>query len=243
MIVSYSKHNSDVNILVLAHNSIDITKKFLSLLYKYTDDFVLTFIDNGSTDGTYDFIIELCKNFNNVNFYKSEKNLGVIGGRNKAYDIASSNGDSKYYIILDNDQFVKERWLENHMQYMDSYGYDVLGVEAWQMRNDFYPFKKIHDKNEYFTYVGCGGSLICDHVIKDIGLFDDRFNPSYFEDPDFTFRAVNAGYQVGWNPAAKIIHLPHQTLGNIADKNERFLNSFKKFREKWKGYTPKKLTL
>lgn len=245
MLVKNVSRSAKVNILVLGHNSVDVTRKFFVSLYENTriEDFILTFIDNGSTDGTYEFVNGTVGRLENINFYKSDINLGVIRGRNKAYEIASRYSDMEYVIILDNDQFVKENWLEEHIDYLEKNQYDIVGAEAWQMRKDFYPFKKIKNKNEYFTYVGCGGSLIKNCVIKDIGLFDEQFNPCYFEDPDFTFRAINAGYSVAWNPDMKIIHLPHQTLGNVKDKNQKFLESFMKFRKKWEGYNPKKLIL
>jgi len=70
-------------------------------------------------------------------------------------------------------------------------------------------------------------------------MFDERFNPSYFEDPDFNLKSYNAGYKIGWNEHAKIVHFPHQTLGVLPsqEKAKRFGNSIKKFREKWKGYS------
>ena len=69
-----------------------------------------------------------------------------------------------------------------------------------------------------------------------IGLFDNQFNPCYFEDPDFCFRAFDAGYRIGWNPQAKIVHLAHSTLGTLGQKKkmERFMVSYKKFKEKWR---------
>ena len=97
--------------------------------------------------------------------------------------------------------------------------------------------KKIEDIRDYFTYVGCGGMLMKRKIPEKIGVFDPIFNPAYFEDPDFCFKSHYAGFKIGWNIAAKIVHLPHQTLGKVnqKDKINQFTSSLKKFRNKWKG--------
>ena len=82
------------------------------------------------------------------------------------------------------------------------------------------PVKKVEDIRDYFTYVGCGGMLMKRRVPEKIGIFDTRFNPAYFEDPDFSFRAHQAGFKIGWNIAAKLVHLPHQTLGKVNQKDK-----------------------
>ena len=62
------------DIIVLAYNSIDITKKFLQFLYKNTKDeiFNLVIIDNGSDDGTKEYLLEFEKNRSN---FSCEYNL------------------------------------------------------------------------------------------------------------------------------------------------------------------------
>ena len=71
-----------------------------------------------------------------------------------------------------------------------------------------------------------------------MGCFDDAFNPSYFEDPDFNFRCLDLGLKIGWNYQSKIIHLAHQTLGKVADKQARFTRSLMRFRKKWGSRMP-----
>ena len=230
--------NNNINILALTHNAISITSKFIDLLYKNTKDFNLVIVDNGSEDSTPNYLRDFSSVRDNIAVALSSVNLGVIDGRNLAYDIGQQfNSDSEYVVILDNDQFVRPGWLEDHISYLQEGNYDAIGVEAWQMRHDFYPFHRNSSPNEPYHYIGCGGSLIKNEVIKKIGLFDTRFNPSYFEDPDFTFRCIDAGYKIGWNYKAKIDHWAggHQTLGSCQYKNQRFLDSFMKFRQKWQG--------
>ena len=245
MIFKNKETNEIIDVIVLSYNNIKITKVFLDNLFNNTDvNFSLFMIDNGSSDGTQEYLKDFFKNKNNTTLFLGGKNLGVIDGRNFGYELSTKyEKKSEYILILDNDQIVRKNWLSQHLSVLEDKNNpkDIVGVEAWQMRNDFYPFRKNENICEPYSYVGCGGSLIRRKVIEDIGLFDERFNPCYFEDPDFAFRAYDKGYKIGWNIGAKLIHVPHQTLGNLDQKHEKFLASFKKFQEKWKGRTPPKI--
>jgi len=44
------------------------------------------------------------------------------------------------------------------------------------------------------------GFVLGEKVVKDVGLFDERFHPIYFEDNDYERRIINAGFE------AKFIH-------------------------------------
>jgi len=109
------------------------------------------------------------------------------------------------------------------------------------MNQSLMPVKKNDSLTQWFCYVGCGGMLMKREVPNKLGMFDDRFNPSWFEDPDYNWRCHKEGYKIGWNIKAKLTHLPHQTLGNAPDKAERFLKNYRKFFEKWRGHPVPKI--
>lgn len=234
--------NYKLDLIVLSYNGIETTKKFLDHYYKNTDTSKvhLIWIDNASTDDTRKFLKEIFADKKEVTYFEAEKNLGVIDGRNKGYKISEGRENKSPYIMyLDNDQYVLEGWLDHHFAVLHS-GYDMIGVEAWQLNYRFIPIAKVESLRNHFSYVGCGGMLIKRAVTDRIKMFDKQFNPAYFEDPDFNFRAIQAGFKVGWNFKAKIFHLPHQTLGKNAtsEKTRIFTESLNKFRKKWHGHRP-----
>ena len=196
-------------------------------------------MDNGSTDGTKDYLEQIDKDKDNINLISLDHNSGIINGRNTGYE-NSKHLEYKYLLFLDNDQFVDDGWLGQHISFMGKGRYDVLGVEAWQMSETFRPLGKVCDPTGIYTYVGGGGMIIKKKVVEEIGLFDVGFNPMYFEDPDYCFKCDKMGFHFGWNPYAKIIHKPHQTMSIISqeDRHKYFRKSLKYFRDKWKGHTP-----
>lgn len=222
-------------IIVLSYNGVDITKKFLKHLYDFTENFLLVMIDNGSTDGSASYLGEFAAEHDNVVFVANDTNLGVICGRNYGYDVYRRLLDRPQYLcFLDNDQFVQPGWLSHHFKVMEQSKAQIVGVEAWLMNSNFRPIHQCKHTGDPFTYIGCGGTLMSSEVTDTIGMFDPQFNPCYFEDPDFCFRAVDAGFRLAWNSRAKLIHLPHQTLGKNPRRAQNFQSSHQKFCAKWK---------
>jgi len=215
-----------IDILLLTYNNLPSTKQCIDHLYKHTSDFNLIIVDNNSTDGTIDYLKNIEQD--NLILHFSPKNLGCVNGRNFAYTLSK---DSEYICLLDNDQYVLDGWVESYMSYINK-GYDVVGYEAWKVRPDCYPIKKV-GVGESYSYVGCGGMFLKREVIEDIGLFDTAFNPLYFEDPYFCWTAHEAGYKICWNEEKRIYHQPHKLLN--AERRVYFNRSLDILRKKWEG--------
>ena len=228
----------EVSVVVLSHNNLGITIRFLDAFCKHTDlDKVsLLWIDNGSSSATTDYLTNFLYEHDfeiDINLLFNDDNKGVIGGRNQGFDwFLTDSYNSPYLLFLDNDQIVGKNWLEQHLSVIKA-GYDIVGIEAWLINDNFLPVRRNTHINQEFSYVGCGGMLLARYVVEKVGKFDIQFNPCYFEDPDYNFRVIDEGMKIGWNISANIEHIPHQTLGNKKDKNILFKNSFMKFKSKW----------
>lgn len=240
MINKMKTKNVPLDILILTYNGLANTKECIEALYKYTTNFNLTIIDNASTDGTPRYLFELAESHNNITLECQEKNLGVVKGRNYAYDICknvteAAGGHLGYIMFLDNDQIVREHWQEIYSHALEGgFGerrYDIVGAEAWQMDKHYYPKYRCRHWDEEFDYVGCGGMMIRNKVIEDIGLFDKRFSPMYFEDPDFCWRALASEYRITWRHNT-IFHKPHKLLKKEPERTKMFMSSLSKFRKK-----------
>jgi len=236
MIYKKRKNNPEIEIIVLTWNELEVTKKFLKKLYNNTlIDFGLVLIDNGSKDGTSGFLKEFIKDKDNITLVLNEDNMGCVNGRNYGWEIASNlHSKAKYILLIDNDQYVGKGWLKQHTGFMAE-GYDVIGVEAWQINSKFMPFHHNTKIEEPFSYVGCGGMLIKSEIIEKIGLFDPNYNPSYFEDPHFCFKLVENGYKIGWNINNKITHMSNSANLDTNTKRINFKRSYRYFKNKWRN--------
>lgn len=194
------------SIVVLTYNNLSINRRFINAIKKYTENYELIVVDNGSTDGTVEYLKSLGSD---IIFINNRKNLGIITGRN----IGLKRANYDYLICLDNDQIVGEGWLEYLHSEMNN-GYDFVGVEAWQVNDSYLPIKRHTHRvpGMRIDYVGAGGCLMKRKVLDDIGIYDERFSPAYFEDVELCFRAKSKGYKIGWCDRKIILHLEHSTL-------------------------------
>lgn len=111
-----------VSIYFQAYNHLDdYTKPAIEALFAYTSDidYELILVDNGSSDGTFEYFKSL--NHPRKRIYRITKNIGAFYGY-----IASKNAThgrflrGKYFVGLPNDVLVTKNWLRNMLICMES---------------------------------------------------------------------------------------------------------------------------
>ena len=103
---------------VLSFNGLDTTKMFVEHLLKHTDmdKIHVIWVDNGSIDGTVQFLEKTKID----EFIKFSHNTGVIEGRNHIFKkFLETKCES--LMFLDNDQIVNNGWLEQHLCVFENY--------------------------------------------------------------------------------------------------------------------------
>jgi glycosyltransferase involved in cell wall biosynthesis/polysaccharide pyruvyl transferase WcaK-like protein/MoaA/NifB/PqqE/SkfB family radical SAM enzyme len=100
------------SIIMLTCNQLQYTKKCIeSILQNTQKPYELIIVDNGSTDGTVEYLeSEVPKNHPDlrIKIIKNKENKGFAGGNNQGMAVAS--GD--YILLLNNDVVVTTGWLE-----------------------------------------------------------------------------------------------------------------------------------
>lgn len=98
------------------------------------------------------------------------------------------------------------------------------------------------DYKTHSSFWASGGSAAFRKSYWDqLGGFDPRFSPGYYEDLDISWRARNRGYEIIWDPKAKVTHaapestfnakFPQKSLQLIKDRNYLLAH--------WKNLDPK----
>ncbi len=201
---------SEVTVIVQAYNGLEKTKNCIESLLKYTNDvdYDLWLIDNGSTDGTFEY-------FKTVEYEK--KNILHLS-ENKGSPLPWSYMDfgmlSRYVCLVNNDLVLTKNWLSNLLIVMKSdkkigmvnpmssnasnfqdpklefTGYDDMQrkAEAFNVSDP----KKWEERIRLITL----GSLFRKECLYAIGLplFDVGFTHN-FGDDDVAFRVRRAGYK------------------------------------------------
>lgn len=196
------------SIIILTFNKLEYTKLCINSIRNFTlkDTYELIVIDNASTDGTIDWLKEqkdITTIFNNIN-------LGFPKGCNQGIKV--STGDN--ILLLNNDTVVGFNWLDNMLKGL--YSDDKIGAVGAVSNNcpnyqsistnyntieEMFEFSKKYNISnpelweQKIKLIGfC--MLIKKNIIDEIGLLDEVFTPGNFEDDDYSFRIIKAGYKL-----------------------------------------------
>ena len=210
-------------IIVVNWNGKRFLDDCLTALEKQTYlNFDVTLVDNGSTDGSVEFVREC---FPHVHVISLPDNAGFSKANNHAITLALNDG-VPYIALLNNDTKVDERWLEHLVRVMES-GKDI-GICASKMLRMEAPhildsaghifkwgriFERGHGEVDAHQYddqldiVGaCAGAcLYRREMLEEIGLFDERYG-SYYEDAELSWRAYNRGWRARFVPESMVLH-------------------------------------
>ncbi len=241
------------SIIILCLNQIEYTKRCLESIEQYTSvPYELIIVDNGSTDGTPDFLEEYSRLHNDCKIILNKKNLGFAGGNNQG--IAAARGD--YILLLNNDVVVTEHWLERLVKHIESHiNIGMIGpvtnycpgpqlIENTGYDNNL---KKMHAFAREYTEKNAGKIieilrplgfclLIKRHVLDIIGVLDEGYGIGNYEDDDLCLRSRIAGFRNVITYDVFIHHYGSMTFkGNSIDYDTILQNNRKRFIDKWKG--------
>jgi GT2 family glycosyltransferase len=222
--------NPDVSIIVVTWNGRHLLEECLSAVEAQQDvTFETIVVDNGSDDGTADFVRE---RFPRVRAIPLQRNLGFAGGNNAG--AAAARG--RYVAFLNNDTVVEPGWLSalragideaagfalatSRIVYMhdpsriDSAGDSVLRWGGAFKRHHGASAHVANQSEEVFAV--CGAACLMPRALFDeLGGFDEDFFASH-EDVDLSYRAQLRGYRCRYVAGAVVRHHGSATLGRVS---------------------------
>jgi GT2 family glycosyltransferase len=239
-----------LSIVILTFNQLWCTKECVESIQQYTPEpHEIVFVDNGSSDGTVDWLREQAAQHDNYRLIENGKNLGFAKGCNQGIEAAAG----EYILLLNNDVVVTTKWLAglldcyhrkphvgivgpmtnniSGIQRVVDVGYsDVAGMHAFA--------QSFRERNRYRMVenrriVGfC--MLFSKQVAEEVGLLDETFGSGNFEDDDYCLRAELAGYRNYIAGDVFIHHYGSQTFaGNKMDYGQAMQNNMALYRQKW----------
>ena len=103
-------NHKDIEIFILTYNRKEFLKKAVeSVLNQTVKGLKLTIVDNGSTDGTADYIRDLCANNENISCFRHDTNIPVI--ENMKYTINLAKAD--YMLMFHDDDMLHPQYIES----------------------------------------------------------------------------------------------------------------------------------
>ncbi|ASC84726.1 glycosyltransferase [Bacillus subtilis] len=236
------------SIIVLTYNQLALTKQCLESIWKHTnnDCIEVIVIDNGSHDGTRDYL----KQITSIKAIFNKTNEGFAKACNQGLEVAS--GDN--ILFLNNDTVVTNQWLEPMIKLL--YQDDKIGMVGpvsnyvsgpQQVPVNYTNVEEIEDFSRLYCLQQRGRSkavlrlvgfclLVKKKVLDQVGDFDERFVGGSFEDDDLSLRVLQAGYQLKIALDSFVHHHGHATFTGNPDLSisQLYEENRQRFIDKWK---------
>lgn len=225
-----------VPIIILNWNGIEDTIECLDSVFKLTySNYQVYLVDNNSTDGSQEKLLELYQNHPKVKLIFNDKNLGFTKGNNRVLrEILNHEEVPEYVVLLNNDTEVDEKWLtcliqsaiENKVDMLSSkmidyYDRDKMDNAGHLMLNTGEVIPIGHGLNIDGYNVGrenlgacAGAALYSSKMLQEIGIFDEHFSTGY-EDAELGIRASLLGFKCYFEPKAIVYHKMGRSVKKI----------------------------
>lgn len=240
-----------VSIIIPVYNQFEYTYKCLKSILKNTDnvEYEIIIADDVSSDET----ININKYIQNITVVRNEKNLGFLLNCNNAAKYATG----EYLHFLNNDTQVERNWLSSLVElierdsnigmvgsklvYPDGRQQEAGGIiwndaSGWNFGRLDDPAKPEYNYVKEVDYISGASIMLSKKLWFEIGGFDERYIPAYFEDSDLAFEVRKHGYKVMFQPKSIVVHfegISHGTDTSVGIKAYQIKNR-EKFIEKWK---------
>jgi GT2 family glycosyltransferase len=227
-----------VTVVVVSWQGRHLIGPCLNSLRRQTLAHRVVVVDNGSTDGTAEF---LAADHPGVDVLQTGANLGFAGGVAAGLDVV----DTRYVALLNNDAEAEPGWLaalvdclEAHAEAGAATSRMLLAERPGTLNNTgvlLLPDGRGADRGlgdpdtawteggEVFGFSG-GAALLRTAALREVGGFPREFF-LYYEDTDVSFRLRLAGWTVRYEPAAVVRHQHSATVDQqseiFAFSNER----------------------
>ncbi|WP_017317709.1 O-linked N-acetylglucosamine transferase family protein [Mastigocladopsis repens] len=201
--------NRYVNIGIVTFNRLEFTKQAIASIVKYTSfPHVITVVDNGSQDGTQEYLKKLIQTEIIKNIVLLERNIGVAKASNLAW---LQEPNALYYLKYDNDIVIqKNNWLFTLVSVIDAV--PEVGVIGYNFEPISYPLQVVGNHRIRIKEEGnIGGAcfLIPKRTQDILGYWCEEYGLYGFEDVDYSLRVKLAGLLNAYMEDEKIgIHLP-----------------------------------
>lgn len=218
---------------------------FEALLAQELDGgFEVLLVDNGSTDGSVEYVRE---RWPRVKVVTTGKNLGFAAGNN----LGMREAAGRYIVLLNTDTSVRPGWLAALAGAAESdpaigavTSKLVFMADPWEIQNAGSVLlsdgsgadRGFHERDvgQYEVreevFGACGAAVLYRReMLEDVGAFDETFF-NYYEDTDLSWRMRHRGWRVLYEPKAVVHHVHTGSSGEWStfftfhvDRNRLFM--------------------
>jgi GT2 family glycosyltransferase len=239
-----------VSIVVVTFDNLVFNRLSLESVLANTDypDFEVIVVDNGSTDGTAEYLRALSQ-VPSVRVVFNESNRGFAAANNQGLALATG----EVLVLLNNDTIVPPGWLTALLRHLQAADVGLVGPVTNRSGNEAQidvPYRTYGELLQFardYCRAHAGESfdirmaaMFCTALRRDVfervGVLDERFGIGLFEDDDYSMRMRAAGYRVVCAEDGFVHHFGQASIGKLACGDEYgslFHGNRLRWEEKW----------
>lgn len=237
------------SVIIPVFNQLKFTRQCLAALYRNTPHnlaFETIIVDNGSDDGTREFLRYAKEIYPNLIVISNSENLGFA----KANNIGAENAAGKYLVCLNNDTEVQPGWLESLISIAEdddkvgAVGSKLLFPDGTVQHAGVVIVKKLFPENENDKFIATHMYYGADPALPEVnvkktyqvltaasllirktafvqagGFFTGYWNG--YEDVDLCLNLSAAGWKLVYQPESVAIHHESQSGPERFSKNDK----------------------
>jgi len=229
------------DIIIPVYNQLDYTRACIESIREHTGyEHRIIVVDDASGQETSDYLEGLSSS-NKIVLLHNASNLGWVKSVNKG--IAYSKAD--YVCVMNNDTLVYPDWLSEMVNVAEKNNQIGIVNPVWELPKNFRGRKEDYFKNVIrrqqgkFIETDWGRGfcfLIKRKVLEKIGGLDEGFSRGYYDDWDFSLRAIQAGFTIVRAQGAFVWHYKNITYEQVFGKigmNAEFNHKKQIFLSRW----------
>lgn len=246
----------DISIVIVNWNTRELLRECLASVLRTVHGltYEVIVVDNASDDGSVAMLQDL---FPHVMIIANDENRGFGAANNQAFQIMAG----RYALLLNTDTVLTEDAVRYLFSFMENH--PEAGMSCGQLLNrdgskqnsiaafptlftllmnislleylfpGKYPSKRYEHRQPIEVDSGVGACLMVRKQAMDaVGWFDERYF-FFFEETDWAYRMLLAGWKVFHVPAARIYHFQGQSVGPDIRSRIEFYRSRYQFFKKW----------
>jgi GT2 family glycosyltransferase len=219
------------SVVLVTMDNLVYNRLCLESLLANTDgpDYELIVVDNGSTDGTTDYLRILAQQQPNIRVIFNDHNVGFAAANNQGLRLAAG----EVLVLLNNDTIVPHGWLRTLVRHLKDPAVGLIGpvtnrtcneaqIETpYRTYGEFVRFARRHAKaHQGDCFKIRMLAMFCVALRRDVfagvGPLDEQFGIGLFEDDDYAMRVLTAGYDVVCVEDVFVHHFGQATIGKLA---------------------------